>query len=576
MPRLFYDLFPPLPLPEEMRQWDAGAMALGLPEELLMENAARAALDVLRVYWPKLAGVRIWLLMGSGNNGGDAACLARHLLDAGAEVLVLHTRPLSACKGACDKHMRIARAAGVAFERCRPAVFRRAGLPHIVIDGLLGTGFNGTLRPDALELVRRVNALPNQPFVLALDVPSGLDGRTGLAMPEAIRANATVSFAAAKPGLVLPHARPWTGTLHVRAIGIPLAVQRTAPCSFYALDAHCISPLAHTLPDGFKNSYGHVLIIGGAPGLGGAAHLAARAALRAGAGLVTATAPDAGIADIKNGWPEIMTLPLGEFQREWPATLPKELIELLARCAALVVGPGMGRGNDAAAFIDALLRLPHRPPTVFDADALVLLAGRPDLLELIGEHDVLTPHPGEAAALLGCTAAEIQTDRQGSLARLCGICHGVVVLKGAASLVGQTQAPTLLCPYDVPQLAVGGSGDVLAGCTGGLLARMLPAMRMQGKTAVPHATTKQHSNTAKILEAEILQPAHMLAGQGVALHALAGKSLAKQWPLRGNTPSALADALPHALSAYAGSFATDNATPTDTRDPKDDILPWPR
>ena len=581
MPRLFYDFFPSLPLPDEMRQWDAEAKALGLPEELLMENAARTALDVLRVYRPELAGLRIWLFMGGGNNGGDAACLARHLLDAGAEPLVLHTRPLSACKGASGKHMRVAKAAGVAFERCQPAIFRQGALPHIIIDGLLGTGFCGTLRPDALELVRAVNALPNQPFVLALDIPSGLDGRTGLAMPEAIRASATVSFAAAKPGLVLPHARPWTGALHVRSIGIPLAVQRKAPCSFYALDGRSLSPLAHIFPDGFKNSYGHVLVLGGAPGLGGAAHLAARAALRSGAGLVTAAAPGAGIADIKNGWPEIMTLPLGDTERQWPAALPTALVELLARCAALVVGPGMSRGADAADFIAALLRLPHRPPTVFDADALVLLAGRQDLLERIGEHDVLTPHPGEAAALLGCTATEIQADRQGSLARLCGLCRGVVVLKGAASLVGQAQAPTLLCPYDVPQLAVGGSGDVLAGCTGGLLARMLPAM-MQTQNA------EQSNNTAAtyllqpayLFPAHIL-PAHILAGQAVALHALTGKSLAEQWPLRGNTPSAVADALPHTLSTYACGFSTSHAasdtTPlAHTQDSKDDILPWPR
>lgn len=578
MPRLFYDLFSPLPLPEEMRQWDAGALALGLPEELLMENAARAALDVLRVYRPELTGLRIWLLMGSGNNGGDAACLARHLLDAGAEPLVLHTRPLSACKGACGRHVRIARAAGVAFERCRPAFFRGTSLPHIIIDGLLGTGFSGTLRPDALELVRTVNALPNQPFVLALDIPSGLDGRTGLAMPEAIRATATVSFAAAKPGLVLPHARAWTGALHVRAIGIPLAVQRKAPCSFFALDGRSLSPLAQILPDGFKNSYGHVLVIGGAPGLGGAAHLAARAALRAGAGLVTAAAPGAGIADIKNGWPEIMTLPLGEAERQWPHALPEALVELLARCAALVVGPGMGRGSDAADFMDALLRLPHRPPTVFDADALVLLAERPDLLERLGEHDVLTPHPGEAAALLGCTAAEIQADRQGSLARLCGLCRGVVVLKGAASLVGQAQAPTLLCPYDVPQLAVGGSGDVLAGCIGGLLARMLPAMRMQAAATQPHSNARKHNNSTAT---GLLLPAHIVTGQAVALHALAGKSLAVQWPFRGNTPSALADALPHTLSAYAGGCSARQSAVQTTphvhsSDTKDDILPWPR
>ncbi|MFT3957737.1 MAG: NAD(P)H-hydrate dehydratase [Desulfovibrio sp.] len=555
MPTSFDGLFPPLPLPAEMRQWDAEAMALGLPEELLMENAARAAFDVLREYQPQLTGLRIWLLMGSGNNGGDAACLARHLLDAGAEPLVLHTRPLAACKGACGKHVRIAKAAGVAFERCRPAVFQKAEQPHILVDGLLGTGFSGQLRPDALELVRAVNLLQSRPFVLALDIPSGLDGRTGLPMPEAVRATATVSFAAAKPGLALPESRPWTGVLHVRSIGIPLAARRKALCSFYAADGHCLAPLAAIQPGGFKNTYGHVLVAGGAPGLGGAAHLAARAALRAGAGLVTAAAPGAGIADIKNGWPEIMTHPLGESERQWPARLPQGFAELAQRCAALVVGPGMGRGQDAAAFIKALLALPHRPPTVFDADALVLLAGRQDLLDRINADDILTPHPGEAATMLGCSAADVQADRQGALERLRGLCRGVIILKGAASLIGQADAPTLLCPYDVPQLAVGGSGDVLAGCAGGLLARMLPGMQTAKGQAQLQSNTANH----------IVTPSHMLAGQAAALHALAGKSLAEQWPLRGNTPSAVADALPQALSACMAACKS-----------KDDILPWPR
>lgn len=555
MPTSFDDLFPPLPLPAEMRQWDAEAMALGLPEELLMENAARAAFDVLREYQPQLTGLRVWLLMGSGNNGGDAACLARHLLDAGAEPLVLHTRPLASCKGACGKHVRIARAAGVVFERWRPAVFQRAVQPHILVDGLLGTGFSGQLRPDALELVRSVNSLQSRPFVLALDIPSGLGGRTGLPMPEAVRATATVSFAAAKPGLALPEARPWTGALHVRSIGIPLAARRRAPCSFYAADGHCLAPLVEIQPGGFKNSYGHVLVVGGAPGLGGAAHLAARAALRAGAGLVTAAAPGAGIADIKNGWPEIMTLPLGESERQWPASLPQNFVELAQRCAALVVGPGMGRGQDAAAFVEALLALDHRPPTVFDADALVLLAGRQGLLDRITADDILTPHPGEAATLLGCSAADVQADRQGALERLRDLCRGVIILKGAASLIGQADAPTLLCPYDVPQLAVGGSGDVLAGCAGGLLARLLPGMQTAKEQA------QVHNNTAN----QTLTPCHMLAGQAAALHALAGKNLAEQWPLRGNTPSAVADALPQTLSACMAASES-----------KDDILPWPR
>ena len=548
MPASFDDLFPPLPLPAEMRQWDAEAIALGLPEELLMENAARAAFDVLREYQPRLTGLRVWLLMGSGNNGGDAACLARHLLDAGAEPLVLHTRPLAACKGACGKHVRIAKAAGVNFERCRPAVFQKAKLPRILVDGLLGTGFSGQLRPDALELVRAVNTMQNQPVVLALDIPSGLDGRTGLPMPEAVRATATVSFAAAKPGLALPEARPWTGALHVRSIGIPLAARRKAPCSFYAADGHCLPPLAPVLPGGFKNSYGHVLVVGGAPGLGGAAHLAARAALRAGAGLVTAAAPGA-------GWPEIMTLPLGEGERQWPARLPQSFTELAQRCAALVVGPGMGRGQDAAAFIEAFMEMPHRPPTVFDADALVLLAGRQDLLDRINADDILTPHPGEAATMLGSSAADVQADRQDALERLRALCRGVIILKGAASLIGQADAPTLLCPYDVPQLAVGGSGDVLAGCAGGLLARMLPGRQTAKEQAQLHNNTTNHT----------LTPSHMLAGQAAALHALAGKNLAGQWPLRGNTPSAVADALPQTLSACIAA-----------NESKDDILPWPR
>ncbi|MBE6441457.1 MAG: NAD(P)H-hydrate dehydratase [Desulfovibrio desulfuricans] len=521
--------FPPLPLPEEMRLWDAGAMSLGLPEELLMENAARAALAVLQTYVPRLAGRRVLLFMGGGNNGGDAACLARLLLDQGAEPLVLHTRPLSACRGACGKHVRTARACGVPFRRCPSAPAVPAPTPDILVDGLLGTGFRGKLRSDMLTLVRAMNAMPT-PFVLALDIPSGLDGVSGLPSPEAVRATATVSFQAAKPGLLMPDAAPWTGRVHVRDIGIPARTLRAAPCSFHLADGHCLAPLGTVTPGGFKNSYGQVLVIGGAPGFGGAAHLAARAALRSGAGLVTSAAPLSGLADIKNGWAEIMTLPLtGTDAGRWPAALPKALIGLLDRCSALVVGPGMGRGEDAAALLAALLELPRRPPTVFDADALMLLARCPALLSRIDARDVLTPHPGEAAALLGCSVAAVQADRREALTRLCGLCRGTVALKGAGSLVGQANAPTLLCPYDVPQLSVGGSGDVLAGCIGGLLAR-----------------------TARAADGDAAPRAGLLrAGQAVALHALAGRMLGAEWPLRGNTAAALADALPRALAAHA-------------------------
>ncbi len=533
----FLNLLPPLPLPAEMRAWDAAAVQLGLPEILLMENAAGAAFEVLRAYRPHLAGQAVWLFMGSGNNGGDATCLARHLLDAGARPLVLHTKALGAYKGVTARHIRIARAAGVAFAPLARHDWQEP--PDILVDGLLGTGFNGELRPDLRTIVERINQLAPSRFVLALDIPSGLNGMSGRPSPVAVRATATVSFAAAKPGLVLPWARPWTGRLHVRAIGIPAVARAACPCGAYLLDGHCLRALPGAPENSYKNSFGHGRVLGGAPGLSGAAHLAARAALRAGAGLVTAAAPSAALAEIESGWPEVMTLALtGPGARQWPDSVPEALQELCARCTALVAGPGMGRGEDAARFLEALLALPRRPSTVFDADTLMLLARRPALLERLTERDILTPHPGEAAALLACATGDVQSDRPAALAGLCARCAGVVVLKGAGSLVGQAGAPLLVSPYDVPQLAVGGSGDVLAGCLGGLLAR---------------------GDIADL-------PSLGVAGVGVAQHALAGRICATSWPERGNRASELADALPQARTDLA-----DGAKEQAWRE----VLPWP-
>ncbi|MFT4302061.1 MAG: NAD(P)H-hydrate dehydratase [Desulfovibrio sp.] len=528
---------PPLPFPQEVRAWDRDAEALGLPEILLMENAAKAAFDVIHEQYPDIAGKVIWLIMGSGNNGGDAACLARYLLDAGARPLVLHTKALGQLKGASGQHAKVAKASGVPFYRLR---YHRGGwnlpdnsLPYIIIDGLLGIGFCGPLRSDVLTLVEALNSLAPGRVVVALDVPSGLDACMGKPMPTAVRADLTISFAAAKPGIVLPCAKTWTGSVHVCGIGIPAAIRSKERCSAYLLDVQCLSPLTRRsdLPENsFKNTFGHVLILGGAPGYGGAAHLAARAALRTGAGLVTAAAPAAAVAGIKCGWPEIMTLALENTEQHWPSSISPRLESLITSCTSLVVGPGMGRGQDGAEFLHALLTLSHRPPTVFDADALALLAYDPKLFAKVREEDILTPHPGEAGMLLGQTAQAVQADRWAALEKLCACSHGVNVLKGAGTMVRQSASPILICPYDIPQLAVGGSGDVLAGCLGGLLA--------------------SRSEIIQKCSAELIwgcHPSLLTAGMGVALHALAGRSLAQQWPLRGNTSTETADALPRVL-----------------------------
>ena len=522
----------PLPLPEEMRQWDADAAALGLSPAMLMENAGHAALDVIMRYSPDVAGKTVWLIMGAGNNGGDAACVARLLADRGAEPVIFAARPPEAATGASALHLSLARANGVRVvpleELMATADAMRAGgnaAPRLMVDGLLGTGFSGTLRPGAQAAIEQVNALSARLpscFVLALDIPSGLNAISGRPSPVAVRAHATVSLAAPKPGLVLPEAVPWVGALHVGDIGMPAPVR--APVRHYLLDGHALMDLPAPDPESYKNSFGHVLVLGGAPGLSGAGHMACASALRTGAGLVSAAAPESALAAIQCGWPEIMTHALGpRGATEWPAALPDALRERLRRATALAVGPGMGRGEDAAAFLAALLELPERPPAVMDADALILLSRRRELLARLGPDDVLTPHPGEAAALLGTDGAHIQADRPAALAALCGLSAATAVLKGAGTLVGQAGAPVFISPYAVPALAMGGSGDVLAGCIAALLAQ-----------------STGHEGAG--LRA---------AATGVALHALAGRSLDLRFPRRGCLASELADELPH-VSATLG------------------------
>lgn len=532
---------PPLPTPQEMRDWDQAAVALGTPEMVLMENASREACAVLRQCRGDLRGQRVLLFMGNGNNGGDAACLARHLLDAGALPLVLHTRPLSHCRGVTARHVRLSRACGVPFallprRDARPnsqgglcwecvagSEWRRS---PVLVDGLLGTGFTGELRDSLAGLIRQINTCRDHAFILALDVPSGLDATTGRPCPTAVRAHATVTFQAAKPGLCLPEAQAFTGTLHVRNIGIPLCVRQAHAPSFRLLDRSCAALFPPAPPSAYKNAFGHALILGGAPGLSGAAHLTARAALRIGAGLVSAAAPKGMGAEIKNGLPDIMTPSLGEGS-DWPTRLPESLKQLAQHCTALAVGPGLGRTPRAAALPELLLALPHRPPTVWDADALYALGGAPELLEQLSPEDVLTPHPGEAARLLGIDARAVQADRVGALRELASRTPALCVLKGAGTLLLRHGGPIGLSPYDAPNLAVAGSGDVLAGCLAGLLARGADAASA--------------------------------AALAVVLHAEAGRALAEDYPYRGNTAAQIADALPAAVALLR------DATPPESR-----------
>jgi NAD(P)H-hydrate epimerase len=517
--------FSALPTPREMAAWDRCAIdEYGARNEMLMENASREALRVLSEEFGDLPGARALLLAGPGNNGGDAFALARHLYDQGVETLVLHAKPQARYTGAAGYHLRLARRIGVETRFVKKPSSASLGdfsAPEILVDGLLGTGFSGELRPDMRAWIEFANALGQSAFVLALDIPSGLDGLRGVPCPVAVRADATVAFEAAKLGLVLPTAHAFVGELRTRPIGLPRRVREERQARFRLIEPGIVTALPPLSSTAHKGAAGHILIVGGSEGLTGAPQLAALGALRAGAGLVTVACPAGLATEIKGAHPEIMTLPLGQGRR-WRPEMAPTLASALDRFDALVLGPGLGRAEETDAVVQAVL-LAKRPPSVLDADCLYWMSRGPELLESLNATDILTPHPGEMTRLLAGTGDAhgkfVVTDpyaRLETAERFTTNRSSVLILKGAYSVIAQAGAPTSLAPFATPSLAVGGSGDVLAGLTGALLGRGLSPL--------------------------------LAACLGVYWHGCAGELLDRAYPNRGNLAREIAHLLPQALA----------------------------
>lgn len=543
----------PLPSPKEIRLWDQKADEFGLNEFVLMENAARSALSLLINYNPVLKNKKILVFMGSGNNGGDAACLARNMIDYGAECHIISLKALDSYTGASKRHLELAVKNGVKFHSfevientnsmeknhtlLKVILSIMGTMPDIIIDGLLGTGFSGRLNQKMYDLINAINFLSQRfqsCFVMSLDIPSGLDPVSGNASPIAIKADVTASFAAIKEGEILSHARNWTGKLHVCNIGIPKTIMDKYAPARWLLDGKALSCIPSFESNTYKNYYGHVVVIGGKQGYSGAAHLAASAALSMGTGLVTAICPGSSAEKVKLDSPEIMILKAAEGEKDnWPDYIDDNLQAAINKADAVVIGPGFGREQDSMHFLNALLEISREKPMVLDADALIILARHPDWFSRITEKHVLTPHPGEAGALLGKTGKQIQEDRNGTLLELCKLTRATFVLKGANTLIGKQDGPIFVCPYDIFQLAIGGSGDVLSGCIGSFLGF--------------HQFCKWQTLS--------------LASLGVIFHTLAGLICAKKYPDRGLLASELVRTIPLVRTNF----------PHDTGD----LNPWP-
>lgn len=444
----------PLYRAEQVRELDRRTIAGGIAGFALMQRASAAAWQLLRQRWPGVR--RLTVLCGAGNNGGDGHVLAALAAAEGLVVQRILLKGIDELAGDARLAADMATAAGVGAEPWRAGMALEG---ELVVDALLGTGLTGEVRGAFREAIAAINA-SGRP-VYAVDIPSGLHADTGAVLGEAVRATATVTFIGDKLGLHTGAAEDHVGEHHFCALGVDAGAEEDlVPAAWRLEEALIRAWLPPRRRTAHKGDCGHVLILGGAPGFGGAALLAAEASARLGAGKVSlATAPEHVTASLVRS-PEVMAHGVRG---------AGDLGELPRQADALVVGPGLGQGSWGQGVLQAALASGR--PLVVDADGLNLLAAR--FSGHARDDWILTPHPGEAARLLGGTAAEVEADRPAAALALRERFGGVVVLKGAGTLVAGP-AGLAVCPFGNPGMASGGMGDALSGMLGALLAQGVP------------------------------------------------------------------------------------------------------
>ncbi len=465
----------------QMALIDRDTIAGGLTGGELMERAGTAMSGiVLEFLAHEEAQGGVLVLCGKGNNGGDGLVVARQLQQAGLPVVVmLLAEPEKLAPTARQKYDLLPAEVHVVTAdkpELWPAVLEEhADRAEVIIDAVFGTGIKPPLRAGHADLFRAVNDLGLA--CVALDIPSGVDGDTGAVDPVAVACDLTITVQMPKRGLLLAPGRDFTGDIAVVDIGFPAEI-----CDRHAPDHHYLDEMdyAALLPPRptFTHKYrcGKVLIAAGSRRFGGAAQLAAMGALRSGAGLVTMAVPQTLEIPLRSALPEVLVRPLEETPDGTilPPAVPV-WEGLTSGQHAVAVGPGL----DADAATDAwVIRMQAacELPLVVDADGLNAWARREEVPHFAHPDVVLTPHPGEMGRLLGIATAEVESDRFGTAARAARDWKAVVMLKGSPSLIALPDGRVYLNPSGDDALARGGSGDVLTGLVGGLLAQGIGAM----------------------------------------------------------------------------------------------------
>jgi NAD(P)H-hydrate epimerase len=518
----------------EMRNIDQRTIEMyHVPGIVLMENAGLQLLRFMQTRLPGLEGCHVTIVTGGGNNGGDGFVLARHLWHLGVKTCVLLLVPAGRLSGDARRAYEMAHAYGVSMVGCTtPQAWRRAVSilrdTDIVVDAMLGTGLNRPPTGLYAEAIETLNAV--QKPIVAVDIPSGLSADVGYLHGAYVQATYTVTFALPKRGLLLYPAAAAVGELHVVDIGIPaqaIAAEGIQVALLEKNDIRCMLP--HRRLDAHKGSHGHLLVVAGSLGKSGAGILASRAALRAGAGLVTWALPIGLAPAMASRLTEVMTLPVAESTTGSiaEAAIPA-LCQFLQGARALVLGPGLGTHPETVACVHSLLR--HTPvPVVMDADGLNCLVEHLDVLRQCSLPVILTPHPGEMARLLGTDTATVQAQRLDIACDFAQRYDVYVVLKGAYTVLYAPDGRRWINPTGNPAMATAGTGDVLAGVIGALLCQGL----------------------------EPLQAAQC----GIYLHGLAGDHVRNRLGYHGLIASDVLEELPYAIQ---DTIKERHAVPRDT------------
>ena len=452
---------------------DAAINDLGLPELALMESAGHRVAQAAKKFLDTVDKKSICILAGSGNNGGDALTAARYLSNLGAKIKIFLVGNKNHRTDSLNVQMRILRGMGVeiqqlesdrAWERLQVTL----RFSDAIVDGILGTGFFGELRPSALRLIRLVNSLSKP--IISIDIPSGVEADTGVVGEAAINADCTVALGLPKIGHFICPGANHVGKLIIDDIGLPQKLLNEDIHQTLLDDEIAETFLPARAKDAYKGSVGKILVIAGSRGMTGAACLSSLSALKTGAGLVTLAVPDSlnEVYEIK--LTEVMTVPLPEVKTGIIGgdKAVNVLLDLAEKFDAVLIGPGLGRERETLELVKKIVSTIDRP-LVLDADAIFAYNGNANELKTCKQIPILTPHLGELGALLGTTVSELRKSLVENVRKAAQDFRAIIVAKSECTIIAYPNGEVFISSIGNSAMATAGSGDVLAGAIAGLM-----------------------------------------------------------------------------------------------------------